>query len=402
MPLEATAPWHPARTDEQPRVNSTHFFMYVPPVLTKANVQDFRAALKANQFPANPGACNRTLIFFDDALSAGLGYTAKLIALALLVAVQEKRVLIYLPHPTARWCGRPPHTLGCFYEPITHCQPPTNYSHAPKWSTRGSSFGFETRIAQSADMVRMSSSQVHRATFWYKFHAPAQVFAATHELLFRPRSWVREAARCMMRAASLMDGNFAVVHARYSAEKKKERGGRLPPLSDYLPATEKLLAQANATNVFLQTSTPDAVDLFERWAADRQWSLSYTQNARSTHDLWMSGSGKSSAYVATGERTSVVAQTVNALIASRSHHFLSPASSMWTAFIIALMGRRVGDKIVTTNDPKLQAQFDECNEIFFKDNASASEHKHCKSLPMPKLVAIRRMPMQERSVKSSV
>ena len=62
-----------------------------------------------------------TLVVYDDSLTAGLGYSARLLALALLVAVQERRVLVMPAHRTARWCGRAPHTLGCYYEPLTHC-----------------------------------------------------------------------------------------------------------------------------------------------------------------------------------------------------------------------------------------------------------------------------------------
>ena len=184
-----------------------------------------------------------------------------------------------------------------------HCAPPQNTTGATKWSTRGSSFGLEGRRERSAAMVRISTSQVHRSTFWYKFHPPNRLYAATHDVLFRPRRWVRDATQCIMRTASLRGGNFAVVHARYSVEKKKERGSKLPGLSDYLPATEALLAKSNASTVFLQTSTPDAVDLFERWCAERKLGLAYTQNARSTHDLWMAGgaSGRFN-YSAVGER----------------------------------------------------------------------------------------------------
>ena len=278
------------------------------------------------QFPADASACNRTLLLYDDAITAGLGYTARLWALALLVAVQEKRVLISMPHPTARWCGRPPHTLGCYYAPITHCPLPAAAAiNATKWSTRGSTLGLEGRRAHSAAHLRISTSQIHRSIFWYKFHPPQTLFAGTHELLFRVRPWVREAAGCVMRGAGLHGGGFVVVHARHSAEKKKERGSTLPPLSAYLPSTQNMLRRANDTRVFLQTSTPEAVGLFEGWSRQFGWNLSYTRNARSTHDLWVTGSGKHSVNH-TGERVSVVAQAVNAYIAGRSHHFLSPCA----------------------------------------------------------------------------
>ena len=191
-----------------------------------------------------------------------------------------------------------------------------------------------------------------------------------------------------------------MVHARYSTEKKKERGARLPPLSDYLPASASLLAQANTTRLFLQTSTPDAVDLFERWSTERRWSLSYTQNARSSHDLWMGGTGKKAEYASSGERASVVAQAVNALIASRSRYFLSPSSSMWTSFIRALMGRRVGDRVVNANE-KQQMLYDDCLKVFYDNNVSSAEYKHCRSIPVPKLLPIRRITVRNDSKERS-
>ena len=353
-PLSDVAAWEPATRDREPLAKSSNFYMFVPPLQTEADQHTLRRVLRANQFPFDPADCNRTLVLADDAITAGLGYSARLIALALLVAVQEQRVLVMPEHHTRRWCARPPYTLGCYYEPITHCRAPVFGAngtfrgpdglpmHLPKWSTRGSSMGLAHRRSNATPAhVRIGTAQVHKSTFWYKFHPPIALFGATHEILFRPRPWVLKAARCVMDHAGLRGGNFAVVHARFSVEKKKERGASLPPLSTYLPLTRSVLARANASHVFLQTSTPTAVDLFERWSAEHAWRLSYTENPRSTHDIWVAGSGRRSNH--SGERTSVVAQAVNAFIASESHHFISPASSMWTWFVRALMARRVSD-----------------------------------------------------------
>ena len=375
--------------------------MYVPPLVTENDEHMLRAVMRANQFPANMAACNRTLLLYDDALTAGLGYSARLIALALLVAVQEKRVLISVPHTTARWCGRPPHTLECYYEPMTHCPIPKNITKLPKWSTRGSSFGVEGRRERSVDQLRISTSQIHRSTFWYKFHPPQALYAATHDLLYRPRAWVLDAARCIMNAAKLRNGEFAVVHARFSVEKKAERRDKLPSLAEYLPATEAFLNQSKTSRLFLQTSTPDAVDLFEQWSAERKWSLSYTQNARATHDLWMAGTKSGSSYKthkteysAAGERASVVAQTVNAIIASRALHFLSPTSSMWTQFIRSLMGRHIGDKLSNGGDAGGEV-YEKCLQAMRSpegSNMSQAELKRC-TRKVPQLMTIHRVPL---------
>ena len=155
-PLPTAAPLAPALpSGEAPRVNSSHFYMYVPSLKSEQEQHAMRLVLRANQFPNDPAMCNRTLHLYDDALTAGLGYTARLIALALLVAVQEKRVLILVPHASARWCAREPYTLGCYYEPITHCTYRPDWQNISfKWSTRGSSFGLEGRRAMSAPIYR--------------------------------------------------------------------------------------------------------------------------------------------------------------------------------------------------------------------------------------------------------
>ncbi len=368
--------------------------MYVPPVSNEAEERALRAVLHANQFPADAAACGRTLLLWDDAPTAGLGYSARLIALALLVATRERRVLINVAHQTGRWCGRPPHTLGCFYEPWTHCPTPNvSFGGLPKWSTRGASAGYEGRIANSAPHVRISTSQIHKSIFWYKFHPPQALFEGTHELLFRPRSWVREAAHCVMRAHGLRGGNYVVVHARYSSEKKRERGGMLPPLSAYLEPAAAMVARANVSRLFLQTSNPEAVELFRKWARERGVHLSFTQNERAAgHDLWADKTARHSSNHS-GERASVVAQTVNALIASRSRRFFSPSSSMWTWFVRALMGRRVGDAFRDSGGDAMAACFDALATTAAaagKGNVTHVDKKRCR-YTVPKLLEIGRV-----------
>ena len=262
--ISATAPWNPAPPAPPLRASSNPW-MYNPALGTAEEVLAFRQTIHANQFPADLTRCNRSLILYDDAMTAGLGYSARLLGRALLVAVREQRVLINAPHPTARWCGRPPYTLACHYEAWTHCPMPTNLSLASKWSHRaafhdgrdleptggggkgkGKGHGrslAQRKVAKSEEpddwysMVRISTSQVlprpapprlaphavpspkpvaappcdHRPTVWppplqifkenffYKFHQPPAGEAALFELLFRPRKWVREAARCALR-----------------------------------------------------------------------------------------------------------------------------------------------------------------------------------------------------------
>mmetsp|Transcript_66731 Transcript_66731/g.132243 ORF Transcript_66731/g.132243 Transcript_66731/m.132243 type:complete len:169 (-) Transcript_66731:107-613(-) len=161
-----------------------------------------------------------------------------------------------------------------------------------------------------------------------------------------------------------------------------------------------VLRRSNATRVFLQTSTPTAVDLFEKWTAERNIKLAYTANPRSTHDLWVVGSGRHSANHS-GERTSVVAQSVNAFIASRSRHFISPSSSMWTYFVRALMGKRIGDKISDSGSEayegciaeRLEREVGQVRVGEARLNATLGDRKLCKK-SMPKLIDYHRRPKQ--------
>ena len=211
--ISAVAPWKPA-PPAPPHANSSNLFMYSPSLETPEDILAFRQIIHANQFPSDPARCNRTLILYDDATTAGLGYTARLLGRALLVAINERRVLINAPHPTARWCGRAPYTLACMYEPWTHCPIPSNLSAAGKWSHRtaykdadlppakgakgskgkgkgkggGGPLTVSKRDArpEALDMTRISTSQIFKETFFYKFHQPPVGEASLYELLFRP------------------------------------------------------------------------------------------------------------------------------------------------------------------------------------------------------------------------
>lgn len=77
------------------------------------------------------------------------------------------------------------------------------------------------------------------------------------------------------------------------------------------------------------------------WCKQRGKTLSYTQNQRTEHDLWVVGKREDRS----GERASVVAQAVNAIIASRSEVFISPGASMWTIFVQGLMHRLDGHRM---------------------------------------------------------
>ncbi|KAL3900557.1 MAG: hypothetical protein SGPRY_012442 [Prymnesium sp.] len=229
--------------------NNSNIFMFLPDISSEEDAQAMRARLRSNQFPADAAACDRVLLLSDDAIGTGLGYTARLLMIALLVAVKEQRVLMSVPHRTNRWCDKPPYTLNCLYERWSHCPLPTNTSSGGKWNHRGS-----WRQGPSSPIMRISTSQIHKESFFMKTHPAPEVRAAAFEILFRPRAWVREAAHCAMRNFDLRPGNFLVLHVRYSSEKKKERGVGLPPLSAYMPAAYSAMRRHNLSTIFLQAS----------------------------------------------------------------------------------------------------------------------------------------------------
>ena len=143
-------------------------------------------------------------------------------------------------------------------------------------------------------------------------------------------------------------------------------------------------------HIHMQTATPSAVTLLESWSQREHAHLSYTNSERTLHDLWMRRDTNVSGCIGNtstklkhcrtqarawhsawcrawcrawcsawciawqviklhcsqaGERSSVVAQAVNALIASRARVFVSPPASMWTSFISGLLRRRASDAV---------------------------------------------------------
>ena len=95
-----------------------------------------------------------------------------------------------------------------------------------------------------------------------------------------------------------------------------------------------------------------------------------------------------------GRAQFVVAQAVNAIIAGRSHHFLSPSSSMWTQFIRSLMGRRVGGKF-NIGGTKGGEDYEEClsglqgGPAGTPSNVSHADLKRCAKA-VPRLMGFHR------------
>ena len=108
-------------------------------------------ALRASQHPSE---CKRFLLLEDDWFGSGLGMDTLWYSVALLLAVAQRRVLLRVPgrgpRPYLRWadnatisgryCDRPPWTLDCMWEPLSHCEPSLDSSTVettPGWQQSG-------------------------------------------------------------------------------------------------------------------------------------------------------------------------------------------------------------------------------------------------------------------------
>ena len=255
------------------------------------NVSSFEGAITA-PFYAVYGASKAFVDSFSKSMAVELQGTGVKCAThpALLVATKERRALINMPTKSARWCGRPPWTLNCVYEPWTHCPVPAvenltivKWSHRMTWKPQ--------HAPDTPDVVRVMTTQLHKEVGFQHVRVAETTRGAAYEVLFTPRQWVRDAAACAMAAASLRDGGFVVTHVRISEEKKRERGAALPGLNAYFPATAVALRRANSSTVFLQTATPIALERMTSWTAERHVALSYTRSERAEHDLWVGALG---------------------------------------------------------------------------------------------------------------
>ena len=162
--------------------------------------------------------------------------------------------------------------------------------------------------------------------------------------LFRPRPWVRQIGACVMRRDGLHAREFATVFVRDSVEKSREaHAGHhvLPALAAYkalLPSLPRALTQQQP--LFLQTSSSNALGALREFAASRGLRLSYTENARTQHDLWgtWNSSGPDSGSGDGGMEQGTVA-AVNLYIGSLAAVLIAPPASAWTELVrLAMWG----------------------------------------------------------------
>ena len=69
--------------------------------------------------------CGRLLLVEDDLSQAGLGWMARYLHAAMLLAHADRRVVMEVPARTPRWCDRPPYTLQCLFSPWSPCPVPS-------------------------------------------------------------------------------------------------------------------------------------------------------------------------------------------------------------------------------------------------------------------------------------
>ena len=326
-------------------------------------------ALFASQFREK---CGRFLILEDDMNLAGFGWTAKMVGVALLIAFRTNRVLLERAvdpswqHTTRegehrkarkhglapRWCGRPPYTLQCWYKPWTHCQPPTvGVVETPP----GDFKDWQQHTERHGEVVRVKLSWVQqsRNMAWGHSSEPAQVaLLSAIRFLFRPRPWVQAISRCVMRGAGMRASNWLSVHVRNSPEKDQElrkRGGASESLKSQFTMLLGLASTLQTHRVLLQTASPSQLLAYETFGRANRLSLSFTNNTREEHDNWGGWKHGSEAYTSPGvtaflskdseayTTSPATVGAVNAHLGSMAPVFMSPATSAWTEFVLALM-----------------------------------------------------------------
>ena len=308
-----------------------HRWQFAP---TNETNDHWKSAIYSSQFRPN---CDRLLLVEDDLTKAGLGFTAKLWSVALLVAMKDNRVLVEVrmvkqgnaSRPDGferpRWCDRAPYTLQCLYQPWSHCPLPDPSAEVIRPGGRPLNI---KKWPHAAPYVLTGLGRLHRqGVFWYGARSPAMREGG--RFLFRPRPWVTSISDCVMRDAGLAPLNYINIHIRYSVEKAaegKRLGVTIPGLEAYDVIGPALARDLGTKKIFLQTASPEALTRFEKVCAAAGLQLSYTRNTRSENDAW--GGWKGGLEM---EQAAVAA--VNAHIGSQSLVSISPELSIWTQLL---------------------------------------------------------------------
>ena len=227
---------------------------------------------------------------------AGLGFSAKIWASALLFAVREERVLLEVPRgeirrrslvpdldeghgvpntpteweklrnasvPTPRWCDRAPYTLQCFYAAWSLISRRQRSGGTPHVTGRPLTL---RRWPHAAPVPSTPTRLHHLGGFWHsEANAPSSE-AMSRSSSARARGSPRSARDAR---GGLVTPRLHVEGVRDSVEKPKEardiRRAQLPST----PASElvaQMLTRAQPGATFLQTSSDRAAEAFEAFA----------------------------------------------------------------------------------------------------------------------------------------
>ena len=247
-----------------------------------------------HQFP--PKCPGRYTILRDDLLGAGLGWTAKLITFALIIAQKSGRILLE-GESLQRWCTAHPGTLQCYYLPWTNCS-----------------------LDDATDVQNLSLASFHRRGRWYGMSASTKdLQPAAFQLLYRPREQILSRVEHII--AQCGGSDYWTVHIRDSPEKRKERG-RLPGFDEYtfrIPnGTKRILWQTSNPNIF------EHMLLYSQRHSKIRYC--YTSFPRHVRDVW-GGRNKS-----LNDESGLIG-VLNGEAGRRGIGCISMSSSMWTWFI---------------------------------------------------------------------
>lgn len=131
----------------------------------------------------------------------------------------------HAPATKPRWCTRPPYTHECFYQRWSHCAVPPVSEHVAPRLGKGLDIRQNILHENLTRVMRIKLSWLlrsHSAGSHDPFYGDRKAAGdAAARFLFRPRSWVKRLAECVIKRAGGSPGSFLSVHLRDSVEKNR-------------------------------------------------------------------------------------------------------------------------------------------------------------------------------------
>mmetsp|Transcript_11531 Transcript_11531/g.36554 ORF Transcript_11531/g.36554 Transcript_11531/m.36554 type:complete len:238 (+) Transcript_11531:81-794(+) len=185
--------------------------------------------------------------------------TSIMLSRLMVVAAQDRRILIEVPTKKPRWCNTPPQTLQCFYQRWTNC----------------------SLNQKGADVIHVSLKSYHRSRKWYGTNKHLKSMQPTPaQFLFRPNALVQRHVNAVIAQCGGTD--YWTVHVRDSPEKRAEMHTKhLPDLQGYVRRLPP-----NVTRILWQTANPAAFQAILRYSSQRPGlRFCYTNFSRHTEDV---------------------------------------------------------------------------------------------------------------------